>query len=102
MYLIKQAFAGCARVDQPLKSEFPLQEVSGYEAIKRFLGEFSLQSRADALHYRQQVMGYEAADNGRVLEVARSIEAEVHQFHTMILARRTVANVTSQICGCCV
>ena len=87
LHLLKQAFAGFGRVESIaglLESVGGMQRASGYELLRRITEEFSLQSRNEALHYRNQLLSYQVPHGTNLLETVRLVEVAVNKYHRML------------------
>ena len=87
LHLLKQAFAGFGRVESIaglLESVGGMQRASGYELLRRITEEFSLQSRSEALHYRNQLLSYQVPHGTNLLETVRLVEVAVNKYHRML------------------
>ncbi|OLQ06936.1 hypothetical protein AK812_SmicGene9746, partial [Symbiodinium microadriaticum] len=86
LHLLKQAFAGFGRVESIaglLESVGGMQKASGYELLRRITEEFSLQSRNEALHYRNQLLSYQVHGTN-LLETVWLVEVAVNKYHRML------------------
>ena len=63
-----------------------MQRASGYELLRRITEEFSLQSRNEALHYRNQLLSYQVPHGTNLLETVRLVEVAVNKYHRMLVA----------------
>ena len=87
LHLLKQAFAGFGRVESIaslLESVGGTQRASGYELLRRITEEFSLQSRNEAMHYRNQLLSYQVPQGTNLLETVRLVEVAVNKYHRML------------------
>ena len=87
LHLLRQAFAGFGRVESVaclLDSVGGAQRASGYELLRRITNEFSLQSRNEALHYRNQLLSYQVPHGTNLLETVRLVEVAVNKYHRML------------------
>ena len=56
----------------------------GFEVFRLLRQEFSLQSRNEAMSYRNRVLDWNAGSRDNLLDVIRVFEVEVMQFHSML------------------
>ena len=83
---LKQALNGHSKSDHVIShyvSTVTEGNAHGYEAFRRVHQEFSLQSRAEAIGYRNSIMGFQTKES-RLVDIVRAVESELHRFDTMI------------------
>ena len=87
LHLLEQAFVGVSRVEN-LVRQYVLRvgpgRGCGFEVFRLLRQEFSLQSRNEAMSYRNRVLDWNAGSRDNLLDVIRVFEVEVMQFHSML------------------
>ena len=100
MYLLRQCFTGCSRVESIIRlveTQSPLGDRNGYEALRVISGDFCLQSRSEAQFYRNRVINLVVKGQQSIREIIREVEAEVFEFHVMLQSMPNPIIVTREL-----
>lgn len=88
-HLIQQCFAGYNKVENMVRSQITARgsaESNGFEMLRLIRREFSLLSRTEALHYREQTLKYSIRKPqiDTLPEILREIHTEIENYHSML------------------
>eukprot|EP00439_Symbiodinium_sp_Y106_P019771 s420_g2.t1 len=87
LHLLEQAFHNYPRVEN-LVRQYVLRVgqgcACGFEVFRLLRQEFSVQTRNEAMSYRNKVLEWSSSSRSNLLDIVRMFEVEVMQFHGML------------------
>ena len=86
-YLLQQSFSGFHRVRNLLRVyelEIGVGATNGYEILRRLKIEFSIQTRSEAIHCRNEVLNFRVRHHDSLPDLLRQVDARLFTFRQLI------------------
>ena len=86
-HLVKQTFQGCQRVEGIFgvyEAQAGVGACNGYELMRLLRQEYSLQTRSEALHFRNAVLQFRVVKPDNLVDRLRQIDAKVFQYQQLL------------------
>lgn len=86
-YLLQQSFSGFHRVRNLLRVyelEIGVGATNGYEILRRLKIEFSIQTRSEAIHCRNEVLNFRVRHHDSLPDLLRQIDVKLFTFRQLI------------------
>ena len=101
-HLLRQTFQGCSRVQnlvQVFNATRGIGNTNGFELMRLIRLEFSIRTRSEALHFRDEVIRFKVVTYESLPDLIRQVDAKVYQFQQLLATfpeARLVSDVVIQ------